>query len=93
LKENSNVFHGIGCLVAYKDEKSDTYFRGRIVATDHESNTCTMFNLDLGYTAVVGRNLVFKLDKIFTQLPNLAIRCSLFGVEPSNTVIWSEKSM
>jgi hypothetical protein len=93
LKENPNVFHGIGSLVAYRDEKSDTYFRGRIVATDLELNTCTIFNLDLGHTVVVERNSVFKLKNIFTQFPTLAIHCSLFGVEPLKASIWSEQSM
>ncbi|CAG2165944.1 unnamed protein product [Oppiella nova] len=93
IKEDRNIFHGMGSLVAFKDEKSGAFYRGRVVYEEIDLNIYGIFAIDLGTSLEVKSDLIYKLVPIFSQTPPLAIHCSLTGVEPFGSDTWSSEAM
>ena len=83
----------MGSLVAFRDERTDTYYRGRVIETHLEEKMCTIFCVDLGIDVEVKRSQIYKLGNYFNQFPALAIQCSLTGIQPIDILGWSPESM
>lgn len=92
-KENPNIFPGLGSHVAYRNQESGDYFRGRVDDCMIPEGKCRIFNVDLGFEVEVKRNHIFKLSPYFAQIPPLAIECSLTGIQPLNSIKWSHESL
>src|SRR2546426_138136 len=97
-RENVEIQHPRGSLVAAMNSKTKKFFRARIVDIEPEKGLCLVRNIDDGSLSYVARRDVFQLMPCFCELPEFAVNLKIANIEPigcspTTNVHWSSKAM
>lgn len=70
------------------------WYRGRVLSIDCEDNSCSVFLCDRGTVVKLDLDTIVPTPEMFKSIRDGAMRCHMFGVQPTNGKIqWSATSI